>query len=401
MRRTEPLQGLRLMKFEDVYGRCYRGDLSQAEASEILGMSARTFRRWRERYEAEGAAGLYDRRLGRVSARRAPVDEVKRVLELFETRYPDFTAKHFHEKLVCEHGFGLSYNWLRLSLQVHGKIEPAPRRGAHRRKRPRRPVVGMMLHQDGSSHEWVAGPWWDLIVTMDDATSEVYSGFFVAEEGTMSTFCGLGEVIAENGLFCSLYADRASHYWHTPEAGGGVDKDNPTQVGRALARHRVDRGLFAAGPGPLGAHVRDLAEAPAPRSCASPGSPPWPRPIAFSRSSSGRRTTPASPARGHRLGLRGFCRHARGHPLRPGGPRRRGRQHRALQEPHAADPGRSPPPPLRQGAGSGCTNIPTATWPSSTDPGVWRATAPTAKPSTTTGSRPRDPLRRDRARACG
>ena len=264
MRRTEQLQGLRLMKFEDVYGRCYRGDLSQAEASEILGMSERTFRRWRERYEAEGAAGLYDRRLGRVSARRAPVDEVMRVLELFETRYPDFTAKHFHEKLVCEHGFGLSYNWLRLSLQAHGKIKPAPRRGAHRRKRPRRPVVGMMLHQDGSSHEWVAGPWWDLIVTMDDATSEVYSGFFVAEEGTMSTFCGLGEVIAENGLFCSLYADRASHYWHTPEAGGGVDKDNPTQVGRALARHRVDRGLFAAGPGPLGAYVRDLAEAPAP-----------------------------------------------------------------------------------------------------------------------------------------
>ena len=240
MRRTEQLQGLRLMKFEDVYGRCYRGDLSQAEASEILGMSERTFRRWRERYEAEGAAGLYDRRLGRVSARRAPVDEVMRVLELFETRYPDFTAKHFHEKLVCEHGFGLSYNWLRLSLQAHGKIKPAPRRGAHRRKRPRRPVVGMMLHQDGSSHEWVAGQWWDLIVTMDDATSEVYSGFFVAEEGTMSTFRGLGEVIAENGLFCPLYADRASHYWHTPEAGGGVDKDNPTQVGRALAQLGIE-----------------------------------------------------------------------------------------------------------------------------------------------------------------
>ncbi len=181
MRRTEQLQGLRLMKFEDVYGRCYRGDLSQAEASEILGMSERTFWRWRERYEAEGAEGLYDRRLGRVSAR-----------------------------------------------------------GAHRRKRPRRPVVGMMLHQDGSSHEWVAGQWWDLIVTMDDVTSEVYSGFFVAEEGTMSTFRGLGEVIAENGLFCSLYADRASHYWHTPEAGGGVDKDNPTQVGRALAQLGIE-----------------------------------------------------------------------------------------------------------------------------------------------------------------
>lgn len=240
MRRTEQLQGLRLMKFEDVYGRCYRGDLSQAEASEILGVSERTFRRWRDRWEAEGAAGLYDRRLGRVSARRAPVDTVARVLELFETRYWDFTAKHFHEKLVAEHGFGLSYNWLRLTLQAHGKIKAAPRRGAHRRKRPRRPVVGMMLHQDGSRHEWMAGEVWDLIVTMDDATSDVYSGFFVEEEGTMSSFQGLGEVIAQHGLFCSLYADRASHYWHTPVAGGKVDRDNPTQVGRALAQLGIE-----------------------------------------------------------------------------------------------------------------------------------------------------------------
>ena len=404
MRRTEQLQGLRLMKFEDVYGRCYRGDLSQAEASEILGMSERTFRRWRERYEAEGAEGLYDRRLGRVSARRAPVDEVMRVLELFETRYPDFTAKHFHEKLVCEHGFGLSYNWLRLSLQAHGKIKPASRRGAHRRKRPRRPVVGMMLHQDGSSHEWVAGQWWDLIVTMDDATSEVYSGFFVAEEGTMSTFRGLGEVIAENGLFCSLYADWASHYWHTPEAGGGVDKDKPDpgRPGLGAARHRVDRGLFAAGPGPLGAHVRDLAEAPA------PGAAPrrdrhHGRGQSLSRGAllAGAQRPLRPPGRGHRLGLRGFCRHARGHPLRPG----RTASSRATT-PCATRTARCRSRPIATATTtsrrrSGCTNIPTATWPSSTDPGVWRATAPTAKPSTTTGSRPRDPLRRARARACG
>ncbi len=240
MRRTEQLQGLRLMKFEDVYGRCYRGDLSQVEASEILGVSERTFRRWRDRWEAEGAEGLYDRRLGRVSARRAPVDTVAQVLELFETRYWDFTAKHFHEKLVAEHGFGMSYNWLRLSLQAHGKIRKAARRGAHRRKRPRRPVVGMMLHQDGSSHDWVAGETWDLIVTLEDATNEVYSGFFVEEEGTMSSFRALGEVIAEHGLFCSLYADRASHYWHTPVAGGKVDKDNPTQVGRALGQLGIE-----------------------------------------------------------------------------------------------------------------------------------------------------------------
>ena len=332
MRRTEQLQGLRLMKFEDVYGRCYRGDLSQAEASEILGMSERTFRRWRERYEAEGAEGLYDRRLGRVSARRAPVDEVMRVLELFETRYPDFTAKHFHEKLVCEHGFGLSYNWLRLSLQAHGKIKPAPRRGAHRRKRPRRPVGGMMLHQDGSSHEWVAGQWWDLIVTMDDATSEVYSGFFVAEEGTMSTFRGLGEVIAENGLFCSLYADRASHYWHTPEAGGGVDKDNPTQVGRALAQLGIE--LIAPIRRRPGA-ARSACSGPCrsgPRSCASAGIATMAEANRFLEelfwpAHNARFTRPAADTGSAFVAFAGNATR------------------------NAAD--RSPPPPLRQGAGPG------------------------------------------------
>ena len=251
MRRTEQLQGLRLMKFEEVYGRSYRGELSQGEASEILGVSERTFRRWRDRYEAEGAEGLYDRRLGRASARRVGVDEVLDVLRLFETRYWDFTAKHFHEKLVGEHGFGLSYNWLRLTLQAHGKpaarrgahgvIKPAVTRGAGRTdvSAPRRPLAGMLLHQDASSHEWVAGQIWDLVVTLDDATSEVYSGFFVEEEGTMSTFQALHEVIGESGLFCSLYTDRASHYWHTPAAGAG-DKDNPTQVGRALAQLGIE-----------------------------------------------------------------------------------------------------------------------------------------------------------------
>ena len=240
MRRTEQLQGLRLMKFEEVYGRSFRGELSQLEASEILGVSDRSFRRWRDRYEAEGAEGLYARRLGRVSARRAGADEVLSVLELFDTYYADFTAYHFWEKLVGEHDFKRSYNWVRLSLQAHGRITPAPRRGAHRRKRPRRALVGMMLHQDGSSHQWVAGRIWDLIVTLDDATSEVYSAFFVPEEGTMSSFRALLEVIAEKGLFCSLYTDRASHYWHTPSAGGKVDRDNPTQVGRALAQLGIE-----------------------------------------------------------------------------------------------------------------------------------------------------------------
>ena len=240
MRRTEQVQGLRLMKFEEIYERTRRRQLSQFEAASILGVSERSFRRWRDRYEADGAEGLYDRRLGKPSGRRVPVDTVMGILELFDTRYWDFTAKHFHEKLASEHGFTGSYNWVRITLQAYGRVQRAPRRGAHRRKRERRALPGMMLHQDGSTHQWVPGQWWDLIVTMDDANSEIYSAFFVDEEGTMSTFRALDEVIAEKGLFCSLYADRGSHYWHTPEAGGKVDKDNPTQVGRALEQLGIE-----------------------------------------------------------------------------------------------------------------------------------------------------------------
>lgn len=240
MRRTEVLQGVRQMRFAEIYRRVERRELTQAEAADVLGMSERTFRRWGERFEAEGAEGLYDRRLGKVSARRVPVDTVIEVLELFDARYWDFSSRHFWEKLVEEHGFRQSYNWTRLMLQAHGRKLKASRRGAHRRKRPRRPLPGMMLHQDGSTHEWVPGKHWDLIVTMDDATSEVHSAFFVEEEGTMSTFRALGEVIARKGLFCSLYADRGGHYWHTPEAGGKVDKSNPTQVGRALQQLGIE-----------------------------------------------------------------------------------------------------------------------------------------------------------------
>jgi transposase len=240
MRRTELLQGMRIMKFTELLDRTNSRELSQWEAASMLGVSERSFRRWRDRYEAEGAEGLYDRRLGKVSGRRVPVDTVMAMLDLFDTRYFDFTAKHFWEKLVSEHDFKRSYNWVRLTLQAHGRTRKAPRRGAHRRKRPRRPLPGMMLHQDGSSHQWVSGQWWDLIVTMDDATSDIYSAFFVAEEGTMSTFLGLSEVISAVGLFCALYTDRASHYWHTREAGGKVDRDNPTQVRRALQQLGIE-----------------------------------------------------------------------------------------------------------------------------------------------------------------
>lgn len=227
------------MRFEEVLGRYQSSTLSCELAAELLGMSVSTFYRMRKRYEDSGLEGLADRRLGRLSARAAPVDEVSTVLGLFRTRYYDFTVKHFHEKLAC-YGIERSYTWAKNLLQQAGLVERAAHRGAHRRKRARRPLPGMMLHLDGSRHEWVPGQWWDLIVSMDDATSDTYSAFFVPEEGTMSTFAALREVIEARGLFGSLYTDRGSHFWKTPQAGSGVDKANPTQVGRALAQLGIE-----------------------------------------------------------------------------------------------------------------------------------------------------------------
>ena len=198
-------------------------------------MGERTFRRWRERYDGHGEEGLLDRRLGKASGKRVPVDRCDEVEALYRTRYAGFTARHFHEHLVARHNFRWSYTWTKTFLHSKGLLEKAERRGAHRRKRPRRPMPGMMLHQDGSRHAWLEGqPVLDLIVTMDDATSAIYSAFLVEEEGTASTFRGLCEVFGQHGLPMSLYTDRGSHYFHTPEAGGKVDRQALTQVGRAL-----------------------------------------------------------------------------------------------------------------------------------------------------------------------
>ena len=235
MDRTRWLQERRMEKFEDVLGRWRARRLSALDAAALLGMSERTFRRYRQRYEEEGLEGLFDRRLGKASLRRVPVDKVDWVLEQYRTRYMGWTVKHFHDHLRAHHGFSLSYSWTRFTLQRAGLVFRAPRRGAHRRRRARKPCVGMMLHQDGSRHAWLAGQGaCDLIVTMDDATSAIYSAFLVKEEGTISTFRALKDVFASRGLPAALYTDRGSHYFHTPEAGGKVDKEQRTQVGRAL-----------------------------------------------------------------------------------------------------------------------------------------------------------------------
>jgi transposase len=238
MKRAEVLQEVRMMRFEDVHERFRRGRLSASEAAEWLGMSERSFRRLRGRYEAEGPSGLLDRRLGKASAHRITAAEVERVVGLYRDRYAGWTVKHFHERAQERHGLTASYGWTKSVLHASGLVRPAPRRSAHRKKRPRRPLPGLMLHQDGSRHLWLPalGRQIDLIVTMDDATSEIYSAFLVEEEGTASSLRGLGEVIGRHGLFCALYTDRGSHYFSTPKAGAPVAKDVPTQVGRALAQ---------------------------------------------------------------------------------------------------------------------------------------------------------------------
>jgi transposase len=219
------------MRFESLVGRWDRGEITQVEAAEMLGVSVRTFQRWADRYEEAGLEGLADRRLGRASARRAPQEELERMLGLYRDKYSDFTVKHFHEQLVRRHSYVLGYTVTKLALHAAGLVRPAAKRSAHRKKRPRRPLRGMLLHQDGSRHAWLEGqPALDLIVTMDDATSEVLSLFLVEEEGTASTLQGLREVVAEHGLFCALYTDRGSHYFETPKAGEKVSKTQLTQV---------------------------------------------------------------------------------------------------------------------------------------------------------------------------
>lgn len=242
MGRARTLQEIRMMRFEALLDRHERGALSQAEAAEMLGMSERTFRRHRDRFREEGSEGLRDRRLGKPSSRRAAVEEIQRMLGLYREEYADFTVKHFHEQLVKRHNYRLCYTVTRLALHAAGLVRPAPRRSAHRKKRPRRPMPGMMLHQDGSRFAWLPGDprYYDLVVTLDDATNEVYSIFLVAEEGTASTFRAIAEVIARKGLFCALYTDRGSHYFHTPKAGGKVSRYPLTQVGRALAQLGIE-----------------------------------------------------------------------------------------------------------------------------------------------------------------
>ena len=226
----------RIMKIKDVFTKVQNHKLTWREAAEILKVDERTVRRWRETVEENGYEGLLDRRTLRPSPKRVPESIRTQVLQLYRDRYQDWNIKHFHEQLQ-RYGIGLKYTWVKNLLQGASFVEVRHRKSKHRKRRERKPLTGMMLHIDGSDHSWIpslAPQRQDLIVVMDDAHNDVYYAKLVDEENTRECMLALRHVVQTRGLFCSLYSDRASHFFHTPQAGGKVDLSNLTQLGRAL-----------------------------------------------------------------------------------------------------------------------------------------------------------------------
>jgi transposase len=226
----------RTMKVQEVILRALAKKITWWQAAEILGISDRQMRRWRERYEEFGFRGLFDRRRGKPSPKKVPLAVVEKVLGLlYREKYFDLNVRHFHEKLREEHQVEISYSWVKGLLQGAGMVAKGRKRGVHRKLRPRRPLPGMLLHIDGSEHRWFQDErWYDLLVIMDDANSEIYYAQLVEEEATVPVLTGLKEVVERKGVFCALYSDRARHFWLTAKAGEAVDHDRLTQVGRAL-----------------------------------------------------------------------------------------------------------------------------------------------------------------------
>jgi transposase len=225
----------RMMKIQEVILKAMAGKLKWWEAAEIIGVTDRTMRRWRERYQEHGYSGLWDYRKRSPSPKRIAVEVLEQVLGLYREKYFDFNVQHFHEKLKEEHGIQQSYTWVKTALQEAGLVERRKKRGSHRKRRLRRPLPGMMLHIDASEHAWFQdGRKYELIVILDDATNEIYYAQLVEAESTRSMLRALREVVQTQGVFCSLYSDRAGHFFVTPKAGEKVDKTRFTQIGRAL-----------------------------------------------------------------------------------------------------------------------------------------------------------------------
>src|ERR1700751_721163 len=197
----------RAMKLQEVLLRATAGKIKWWQAAELIGISDRQMRRWRKRYEEEGYQGLLDQRRRKPNNRRGPKEQAEQVLSLYRDMYFDLNVRHFHEKLCEEHQIGLSYTWVKQALQSAGLVKRKAKRGVHRKRRERRPLPGMLLHMDGSHHRWFQDERWrDLIVILDDATSEIYYAQLAPEETTGAVMAGLRAVIERKGLFCALYS---------------------------------------------------------------------------------------------------------------------------------------------------------------------------------------------------
>ena len=256
----------RMMKVQEVILRAMAKKISWWQAAEIIGLSDRQMRRLHWRYREFGYDGLLDRRVGKPSPKRVPLALVEQVLALYQEKYFDLNVRHFHEKLREQHAIRLSYTWVKKALQGAGLVRRERKRGVHRRRRERRPLPGMLLHIDGSRHRWFQDDrWYDLLVILDDATSEIYYAQLVEEESTMTVLRALRDVIEQQGIFLRplqrprqpLLLDASGGR----ESGCGTSDTSGTSV--AGVEHPDDPGVFAAGAGAIGTRIWNLARAAA------------------------------------------------------------------------------------------------------------------------------------------
>lgn len=238
----------RFMTRKEIILKAINKQISWIQAADILGITARHVRRLKMRYESHGYGGLRDYRSGTPRRKRIPVKTIEELCRLKKEVYSDFSTRHFYEYAVEKHKLKISYNWARIVLEEAGIVEKAPARGKHRRQRERRPMTGMLLHLDGSTHTWISGiPQRDLIVLLDDADGKILYADFVPQEGTLSTLMALEHVLVRHGRFCELYHDCGSHFGRTSQAGQGPDDEQNGQVSRILKTLGI-RQIFARSP---------------------------------------------------------------------------------------------------------------------------------------------------------
>jgi hypothetical protein len=226
---------VKAMTRREVIVRAMAREITWIQAAWICGITDRQMRRLKERYLRHGYDGLVDQRGGRPRRKRIAVATIEKLCELKRQRYPDFSVQHFWEKVREEHQIDIGYTWLKLTLQASGLAEKSHGRGTYRRRRERRPLRGMLVHLDASTHAWIAGePMQDLVVGLDDADGRILYARFVPQEGTASTFAALKHMLHTYGRFAELYTDRGSHFCYTGTAGQAPTTEHDGQVSRAL-----------------------------------------------------------------------------------------------------------------------------------------------------------------------